>query len=133
VGDSLTAVVHFDENFIADTEAHRAGGIIIKLAPNEFVVAGEGFHVSFAETKGTPRNAEYLTIEEGTVDGDRWVRARSQWRRRKHYVAYAPASHPHGSPESTLVNSYGVSRGLLSVQRLSGSLANNFRPQVEMC
>jgi hypothetical protein len=76
LGDSLSAVVHFDEQFVAAMAAHRAGGLIIKLAPDRFVVAGHGFHVNFAELKGVPRNAEYLTIEEGTFDGDRWVRER---------------------------------------------------------
>jgi beta-galactosidase GanA len=76
LGDSLTAVVHFDEKFVAETAVHRAGGIIIKLASDKFIVAGEGFHINFAEIKGTPRNAEYLSIEEGTFDGTRWVRER---------------------------------------------------------
>jgi hypothetical protein len=76
MGDSLTAVVHFDEKFVAETQAHRAGGIIVKVAPDNYIVAGEGFHVEWAELKGTPRNAEYLSIEEGTFDGDRWVTKR---------------------------------------------------------
>jgi hypothetical protein len=77
VGDSLSAIVHFDENFVADTKAHRGGGIIIKLSADRFVVAGEGFHVNFEELKGTRRNAEFLSIEEGTFEGDRWGRTRS--------------------------------------------------------
>lgn len=77
LGDSLTAVVHFDEKFVADTGAHRSGGIIIKLAPDKFIVAGEGFHVNFVETKGIPRDSEYFSIEEGTFDGDRWATKRA--------------------------------------------------------
>jgi beta-galactosidase GanA len=73
LGDSLAAVVHFDEKFAAETQAHRAGGIIVKLAPDTFIVAGHGFHIDWAELKGVPRNAEYLSIEEGTFDGDRWI------------------------------------------------------------
>jgi beta-galactosidase GanA len=76
LGDSLTALVHFDETFVAKTSAHRAGGIIIKLAPDNFIVAGEGFHIDFAETTGIPRDAEFLTIEQGTFVGDRWVTER---------------------------------------------------------
>jgi beta-galactosidase GanA len=76
LGDSLSAVVHFDETFVAETQAHRAGGIIIKLAADKFIVAGEGFHVEFAELKGIPRNSEYLSIEEGTFDGEHWVAKR---------------------------------------------------------
>jgi len=77
MGDSLTAVVHFDEKFVAETQAHRAGGIIVKLSPDTYIVAGEGFHVEWAELKGVPRNAEYLSIEEGTFDGDRWITKRA--------------------------------------------------------
>jgi beta-galactosidase GanA len=77
MGDSLTAVVHFDEKFVAETQAHRAGGIIVKLSPDSYIVAGEGFHVEWAELKGVPRNAEYLSIEEGTFDGDRWITKRA--------------------------------------------------------
>jgi hypothetical protein len=76
LGDSLSAVVHFDEPFVAETQAHRGGGIIIKLAADKFIVAGEGFHVEFAELKGIPRNSEYLSIEEGTFDGERWITKR---------------------------------------------------------
>jgi beta-galactosidase GanA len=76
LGDSLSAIVHFDETFVAETQAHRAGGIIIKLAADKFIVAGEGFHVEFAELKGIPRNSEYLSIEEGTFDGEHWVTKR---------------------------------------------------------
>ena len=77
LGDSLTAVVHFDETFVADTGSHRAGGIIIKVASDRYIVAGEGFHIEFAELKGIPRNAEYLSVEEGTFDGDHWVAKRA--------------------------------------------------------
>jgi len=76
LGDSLTAVVHFDEKFVADTEAHRGGGIIIKLAADRFIVAGEGFHINFAELKGLPRDAECLSVEEGTFDGETWITKR---------------------------------------------------------
>lgn len=76
LGDSLTAVVHFDETFVAETQAHRAGGIIIKLAADKFIVAGEGFHIDFAELKGIPRNSEYLSIEEGTFEGEQWLTKR---------------------------------------------------------
>lgn len=76
VGDSLSAVVHFDEIFAANTSSHRAGGMIIKLAPDRFVIAGHGFHINFTELKGTRRDAEFLSIEEGTFEGDRWVRER---------------------------------------------------------
>ena len=76
LGDSLAAVVHFDETFVANIAAHRAGGIIIKLAPNKFIVAGEGFHIDFRELKGVPRDAGYLSVEEGTFQGERWITKR---------------------------------------------------------
>jgi hypothetical protein len=74
LGDALSAVVHFDEPFVSSTDAHRAGGIIIKLSSDTFVVAGHGFHVDFEELTGSPRNAEYLTVEEGTYNAGKWVR-----------------------------------------------------------
>ena len=52
------------------------GGIIIKLAPDKFIVTGEGFHINFAELKGLPRDAEYISVEEGTFDGENWVTKR---------------------------------------------------------
>jgi hypothetical protein len=73
---------------MADTQCRRdagfrrfqrcdpGGGIIIKLAADKFIVAGEGFHIEFAELKGIPRNSEYLSIEEGTFDGEKWVTKR---------------------------------------------------------
>lgn len=76
VGDGLSAVIHFDELFAANVSTHRAGGILIKLAPDRFIVAGHGFHVNFTELKGPPRDAEFLEIEEGTYEGDHWVRQR---------------------------------------------------------
>jgi beta-galactosidase GanA len=76
LGDSLTAVVHFDEKFVAETQAHRSGGIILKLAADKFIVAGEGFHINFAELRGVARDSEYLSIEEGTFVGEKWVTER---------------------------------------------------------
>jgi len=74
LGDSLDAVVHFDETFAADPNAHRAGGIIVKLTKDQYVVAGEGFHVEFVELRGPRRNAEFISIEKGTFNDGVWVR-----------------------------------------------------------
>jgi hypothetical protein len=50
-----------------------AGGIIIELAPNDYVVAGYGFDLVFRERLGVPRAPEFLSIEEGTVHGTDWI------------------------------------------------------------
>ena len=49
---------------------------MIKLAPDRFLVAGQGFHLDFVELTGPARNPEYLSIEAGTFDGERWVPSR---------------------------------------------------------
>lgn len=69
----MSAVVHFDEAFVAQTGAHRVGGIIIKLATDKDIVAGEGFHIEFVEHDRTKHAPEYLSIEEGSFDGDHWI------------------------------------------------------------
>ncbi len=51
-------------------------GIIVELAPDALVIAGTGFHVALLELTGSPRDAEILSLEEGTFDGKQWMRAR---------------------------------------------------------
>jgi len=50
--------------------------LIIELGPDEFVVAGSGFKVNFRQLEGPRRDAQILTLEEGTFEGERWVSAR---------------------------------------------------------
>jgi len=59
-----------------DPEKGRGRGWIIELGPDDFVLAGPGFKVNFRELEGPPRDAEILTLEEGTFEGERWVPAR---------------------------------------------------------
>lgn len=71
--DRLAANVEFTAQF--DPVKGRAAGMIIELAPNDFVVVGTGFDVTFREMQGPLRDAELISIEEGTFQGDQWVRA----------------------------------------------------------
>ena len=50
--------------------------MIIELAPDDFVVVGTGFDVTFRETEGPLRDARLLSIEEGTFQGDHWMPSR---------------------------------------------------------
>ncbi|WP_266183763.1 DUF5597 domain-containing protein [Dyella humicola] len=72
--DRLAANIEFTATF--DPVKGRAAGMIIELAPNDFIVVGSGFDVAFREMQGPLRDAELISIEEGTFQGDQWVRAR---------------------------------------------------------
>lgn len=78
LGHGLAAVAYFSgrSGFAQVQESPYAGGIIIELSPDDYVVAGSGFYVDFRELEGPPRNAEMLSLEEGTFQGDQWVSAR---------------------------------------------------------
>jgi len=71
LGDHLAAVVAYTVRF--DPEKQRGAGMIIKLSPGEFIVAGMGFDAVFRELEGPPRNAEVLAIDEGSFDGGQWT------------------------------------------------------------
>ncbi|MGH9470976.1 MAG: DUF5597 domain-containing protein [Terriglobia bacterium] len=73
LGHVLAAVVHFNEPFGTLRANYRAGGIIIELAPDDYVVAGSGFRVEFVELQGPPRSPEFLSLEEGTLRDGQWV------------------------------------------------------------
>jgi hypothetical protein len=74
LGDRLAASVEFTAKY--DPEKGRGRGLIIELGPEDFVVAGSGFKLSFREMEGWQRDAQILTLEEGTFEGERWVSAR---------------------------------------------------------
>lgn len=71
VAPHLAAVVRFLKPYAL--EGPRGGGLVIALAPDDFVVAGGGFSVYFRELEGPPRDAEVLSIEKGRFDGEQWV------------------------------------------------------------
>ncbi|MGH9350927.1 MAG: DUF5597 domain-containing protein, partial [Terriglobia bacterium] len=52
--------------------APRSGGIIIELAPDDYIVAGSGFRVDFRNLTGPERSPEFLSIEQGTFHGTEW-------------------------------------------------------------
>ena len=74
VGDHLAANVDFTATF--DPVKGRASGMIIELAPDDFVVMGTGFDVTFREMEGPLRDAQLISIEEGTFQGEQWVASR---------------------------------------------------------
>lgn len=74
VGNGLAANINFTATF--DPEKGRACGMIIELAPDDFVVMGTGFDVTFREMEGPLRDAELISIEEGTFEGDQWMPSR---------------------------------------------------------
>ncbi len=57
-------------------QAQRAGGLIIELAPCDYIVPGHGFRLQFEELEGPPRSPEFLSIEEGTFKGTEWSATR---------------------------------------------------------
>jgi hypothetical protein len=74
VGDRLAANIDFTASF--DPAKGRACGMIIELAPDDFIVMGTGFDVIFRELDGPLRDAQLISIEEGTFQGQQWVPAR---------------------------------------------------------
>ena len=56
--------------------APRAGGMIIELAPDDYIVAGSGFWVDFRNLTGPARSPEFLSIDEGTFNGGEWAPTR---------------------------------------------------------
>ncbi len=51
----------------------KAGGIIIEMGPDDYVVAGSGFRVNFRNLHGAAPSPEYLSIEKGTFRDLQWV------------------------------------------------------------
>jgi hypothetical protein len=74
VGDRLAANIDFTASF--DPVKGRACGMIIELAPDDFIVMGTGFDVTFREMEGPLRDAEVISIEEGTFQGEQWLPSR---------------------------------------------------------
>jgi hypothetical protein len=71
---SLSAVVNFPKPYT--TEGPRGRGMIVELAPDDYVVAGAGFRVVFRELTGPPRDAQFLSLEEGAFEGKPWIPTR---------------------------------------------------------
>ena len=74
VSDRLAANIEFTAAF--DPAKGRACGMIIALAPDDFIVMGTGFDVKFREMEGPLRDAQLISIEEGTFQGDQWIASR---------------------------------------------------------
>jgi hypothetical protein len=74
LGNELAASVEFTSPYFR--ENGRGMGLIIKLAPDDFILAGARFRVNFRELRGLFHEAEILSIEEGTFEGERWLSRR---------------------------------------------------------
>jgi Domain of unknown function (DUF5597)/Glycosyl hydrolases family 35 len=74
VGNGLAANIDFTATF--DPAKGRACGMIIELAHDDFVVMGTGFDVTFREMEGPLRDAQLISIEEGTFQVDQWISSR---------------------------------------------------------
>lgn len=71
-------VLRFERYFVKVIFTHAlapgripAGGLVIGLSENEFVLAGMGYAASFFPRKKA--GADYVQIEEGAFEGERWV------------------------------------------------------------
>jgi hypothetical protein len=84
VGKRLAANVDFTIPY--NPEQSRGRGMIIELAPDDFLVVGAGFRVVFRELDGPPRDAQLLSIEEGSFAGDTWMPVR-RWNGDERHVA----------------------------------------------
>jgi len=61
----------------AEFDAYRPGrGLVIALAPEEFLVAGAGYSVEFRPRAGGKRHVEHLSVEEGSFRGGEWIPGR---------------------------------------------------------
>ena len=74
LGHELAAVVNFKDPYTLDGPWGR--GIIIELGPDDFIVAGTGFRLTFRELTGPPRDARWLSLDEGTFEDGEWKAAR---------------------------------------------------------
>jgi hypothetical protein len=53
-----------------------AGGIVIEVSDNEFILAGIGFTAEFLPKRGEKSKVGYIRIEEGAFINNNWVRGR---------------------------------------------------------
>jgi hypothetical protein len=71
LGQELAAAVQFNDPY--KPEGPWGRGIIIEMAPDDYVVAGAGFRLDFRELAGPPRDAEILSIDGGTFVNGEWT------------------------------------------------------------
>ncbi len=70
LGEQLAAVITYTVKF--DALKQRGAGMIVRLARDEYLVAGMGFNAVLRELQGPPRDAEILSLDEGTYDEGAW-------------------------------------------------------------
>jgi beta-galactosidase GanA len=63
-------------NVTIDDGVVPAGGLIVALGDDEFLVAGRGVFIEFAQARGDQVNVEFLWLEEGVFKAGQWVPGR---------------------------------------------------------
>lgn len=75
LGDYILTARHefsWQYGFRAGVDTPRVGGMIVMLAPDEFVIAGTGLLVTFEPAAGQDGHAGILRADEGTFDKGEW-------------------------------------------------------------
>lgn len=68
VAPGVAAVIQYTSEF--DPTKARGRGLIIELAPGEYLVAGSNFSVTFRALEGPPRDIQILSINEGAEEAE---------------------------------------------------------------
>jgi hypothetical protein len=61
---------------LAQSTVPPGAALILNTGPNEFIIAAEGLTLSFAPNSSGPRQADILSVEEGTFHDGAWVPGR---------------------------------------------------------
>jgi beta-galactosidase GanA len=68
--------VSFRDPWVTAQNTAEHGGLIIALAPDEFLVAGTGLTITFAPRGPGAPSAGILSVQEGRFEGGRWIGGR---------------------------------------------------------
>jgi hypothetical protein len=61
---------------LAQSTVPPGAALILNTGPDEFIIAAEGLTLSFAPNSSGPRQADILSVEEGTFHDGVWVPGR---------------------------------------------------------
>jgi len=95
IGD-YRANVRYNRN--AKDQTDMAYGLLINIAPNEYIIAGNWFEVNFSPVTPGPRHAGILQVWEGRSEKGRWIPGRclNGDETGAHWVAKLPPNHRDG-------------------------------------
>ena len=60
---------------LSETEV-PGGGILLMVAPDEYMAIGRNYNISFSTPDALDTNVELLTVDEGTIKNNKWVHHR---------------------------------------------------------